>query len=84
MATLIQSMQVAGFPSVANSGNPATGAGLLGSIAIEYWSDGSIVVITSAGKRVRLEEDLQTNNIWNAILKGTNGLSTSKTLNTAA
>lgn len=78
MASLVASLQIAGYPSVANGGNPANGTGLLGSSTIEFWSDNALVITTAAGKRVRLDEDTRLNNLFDQILKGTNGLSTSK------
>jgi hypothetical protein len=84
MATLVKSLQVAGFPSVANSGNPANGTGLLGSAVIEFWSDGSIIIVTAASKRIRVVDNPQMNNLWDQILKGTNGLSTTKKFSIAS
>ena len=79
MASLIQTMQLAGYPSVANTGNPSTGSGLLGTASLEYWSDGSIVITNASGKRIRVDENRQLNNLFDQILKGINGLSTTKT-----
>jgi hypothetical protein len=84
MASLIQALQVSGFPSVANGGNPAAGTGLLGTAVIERWSDGSTIIVTAAGKRVRVEEHPQLGNLWDQILKGTNGLSTTALHNKAS
>ncbi len=76
--SLIQKLQIAGYPSVSNSGNPATGAGLLGTCQVEYHSDGSLVITNSVGARIRVEEDGKVNNLLDLILKGTNGLTTNK------
>lgn len=78
MAAIIQSMQIAGYPSVANSGNPATGAGLLGSRAITYWDDGAITFTNAAGQTKKINNTPDVNALLQMILVGTNGLSTVK------
>lgn len=79
MSAPILSMQIAGFKSVANSGNPATGAQLLGSKAISFWDDGSLTFTDAAGLTQKIDADVQLNKLLRLILTGATGFPADKT-----
>lgn len=78
-ANRLASIQLAGFPSVANGGNPANGTGLLGSYAVDIWDDYTITFTsTSGGAKVTINPTQELTILLEKIVRGTNGVSTTK------
>lgn len=79
MATITNTLQVAGFTQ---AGNPATGSGLIASKTINLWSDGSITFTNAAGTPRQIADNYQLNALLKEILVGASGVSTAKQFTT--
>ena len=79
MASKLYDLKLAGFTS---AGDPATGAGLIGSQAVELWDDGSVIFTDAYSNRRKIHDNPELNNLLLVLVQGASGVSTVKKFHT--
>lgn len=73
---IVTGLKIGGYNTT--TGNPATGAGLLGQVTLNYLDDGSLTWTDSVGNRRVINSNPQLNQLLKAIFVGTNGISSTR------
>lgn len=82
MASIRATWQIAGYASVANGGNAATGAGKLGAtLVINHWTDGTFTFTDSNSNVIQINpsENIDFWKVIQTISQGANGIPTNLT-----
>lgn len=75
MAAKLADLVLAGF---SGSGNPATGAGLIGHQAVEMWNDGSIHFVDAANNHRIIHDCPELNVLLMSLVQGVGGVDPTK------
>jgi hypothetical protein len=77
MATsIVTGLKIGGYNTA--TGNPATGAGLLGQVTVNFLDDGSLTWTDGNSNKRVIDSNPQLNQLLKAILVGTNGISATR------
>lgn len=73
---LVTGLKIGGYNTA--TGNPATGAGLLGQVTVNFMDDGSLTWTDSLGNKRVIDSNPQVSQLIKAICVGTSGISSTR------